>query len=143
MDFYLLGNVGQTGKFTYACRIAWKAFSRGLKVYLQTQSSEHSRQLDAMLWTFSQASFIPHAIANNVAENWENFPVQLGQTPDSDNGPHADLLISLTRDAPVAHAGYKRIADLIIDDPDEKQSGRERFRYYREQGIAPNTHHIG
>ena len=140
VDFYLLGNVDQTGKLKYACRIAQKAFKQGLKVFVQTENSEQCQHLDTMLWTFSQGSFVPHAVVNEDPENWENFPVQLGSIAPA--GEPAHLLISLTADPPNPHTPFNRIVDLITDDPAEKQAGRNRFRYYREQGIEPKTHLI-
>ena len=150
VDFYILGKVNHVAKLRYACRIAQKAYSLGLTVYLHTESSEQSEQLDKLLWTFSQGSFIPHAIANNAAENWQHFPVQLGNTIDDevlDNGVDgrvghwlADLLICLTNDIPPAHSKFRRLADLITDT--EKEYGRSRFHYYRQQGLKPNTHII-
>lgn len=140
VDFYVLGNVDQVGKLKYACRIAQKAFVQGLNVFMHTENSEQCQQLNTMLWTFSQASFVPHAVVNEQPENWENFPVQLGNSaPVSES---VDLLISLTAAAPDPHTQYQRIADLITDDVAEKESGRNRFRYYRQQGIEPNTHVI-
>lgn len=140
VDFYLLGNVDQTGKFKYACRIAQKAFKQGLKVFMQTENSEQCQHLDTLLWTFSQSSFVPHAVLNEGSENWENFPVQLGKTAPLSEPAH--LLISLTADPPNSHTQFERIADLITDNPIEKQAGRNRFRYYRQQGIEPDTHLI-
>lgn len=145
VDFYILGEAEHVAKLRYACRIALKAYTQGLKVYLQTASPEQSEQLDGLLWTFSQGSFMPHKIANNGAENWQHFPVQLGDTLNdnaSDDNDLADLLICLTNDVTQAHAKFKRIADLTTSDPAEKTAGRNRFRYYREQGVEPKTHLI-
>ncbi len=143
VDFYILGKVDRVAKIRYACVIAQKAYSQSMKVYLLTENHEQSEQLDKLLWTFSQSSFIPHTIANNATENWQHFPLQIGDTIDMDSngtGDRADLLICLINDIPQAHTQFRRVADLVIDT--EKASARARFRYYREQGIEPNTHII-
>ncbi len=143
VDFYILGKVDRVAKMRYACAIAQKAYSQGMNVYLQTESPEQSEQLDKLLWTFSQGSFIPHIIANNATENWQHFPLQLGDTLDIDSSGIAgkvDLLICLINDIPHAYSQFRRVADLVTDT--EKESGRSRFRHYREQGIEPNTHLI-
>jgi len=146
VDFYILGKVDHTAKFKYACRIAQKAYLQGLKVYLQTECQEQNTEIDMLLWTFSQGSFIPHTIANNASANWQHFPVQLGHTLDnSENGDgevELDVLISLVSDPPQAHSRFKRVIDLVTDFPEEKASGRNRFRYYRDQGIEPKTHPV-
>ena len=141
VDFYILGKAGLTSKLKYACRIAEQAYSESLTVYMLTPDDQHNQELDTLLWTFSQGSFVPHTIANSARRNWDHFPVQLGSDPD--NGEGADLLISLIADIPRNYSRFGGIAELITDDPAEKSSGRNRFRYYREHGIEPNTHSIG
>jgi len=67
------------------------------------------------------------------------YPVQIG----AGAAPHTfDLLISLRAQAPADYANFARVAELIIDDDDDKTAGRARFKFYREQGITPNTHNI-
>ncbi len=147
VDFYILGAADGVAKLKYACRIAEKAYSHGMRVYLHTENPAQSEQLDKLLWTFSQGSFVPHTIANNATENWQHFPVQLGDILDpvvneGDDDNSADLLICLTRDIPQAHTRFRRIADLVSSEASEKASARSRFRYYREQGIEPDSHLI-
>jgi DNA polymerase-3 subunit chi len=143
VDFFILGKLDSTAKFKYACRVTQKAFLRGHKVYLHTESQEQNSELDMLLWTFSQGSFIPHKIVDKATVSWQHYPVQLGDTLDHvGNGGdiEVDLMISLTSDPPRSHARFNRIIDLVTDFPDQKAAGRRRFRYYREQGIEPNTH---
>lgn len=144
IDFYILGTSDRMAKLKYACRIAQKAYSQELKVYLQTATHDQSEELDTLLWTFSQGDFVPHTISNDASENWVNYPVQLGSPENSsiDKISEADLLISLIDEIPDAHGKFRRIVDLITDDPTDKANGRNRFRYYREQGIEPNTHTV-
>lgn len=140
IDFYILGNADRAGKLKYACRIAQKAYQKGLKVYLHTENDLESQELDSMMWTFSQGSFIPHVISNDMDKNWEDYPVQLGNLGGGNQ--QADVLISLTDDVPGAHEKFRRIVDLVTDAPSDKAAGRKRFRYYRDKGIEPKTHNV-
>ncbi len=156
VDFYVLGGVEAAGKDYYACRIANKGYGRGLKVYLRTGDPEHSRRLDKMLWTFSQGSFVPHAVCGGETHNQDpdsdhdadhdaghdinRYPVLIGH---GDAPPHcAGLLISLGWEVPADYARFERVAELISAEAADKASGRERFRFYREQGIEPQTHKV-
>ena len=137
VDFYLLGRVDNVARLTVACRIANKAWERGMKVYLQTADRSESDQLDRLLWTFSQESFVPHGL-REMNSDWRQYPVQIGSESSTAQG--IDMLISLQPTVPDDYANYKRIADLIVDDAEQKQFGRERFRHYRQQGLEPKTH---
>ena len=142
VDFYILPHSEAAEKHRYACRIANKAFGQGMTVFIATEDAAQSAALDKLLWTFAQNSFVPHAVCDGEAKDRARYPVQIG-AGDAPHGPNAfDLLISLRRDAPHDYAQFARVAELIIDDADDKTAGRARFRFYREQGIAPNTHNI-
>ncbi len=140
VDFYILGREDPVNKLKFACRISQKAYTQGLTVYLQTETREQSTRLDALLWTFSQCSFVPHTIADRPEGDWDDFPVQVGTFLDGSR--EADVLISLVEGVPETHSRFRRIVEVVADSPAEKAAGRKRFRYYLEQGIKPNTHHI-
>lgn len=140
VDFYLLKESEMTAKHTYACRIANKAFAQGLKVYVHTNSPDESQTLDKLLWTFSQHSFVPHAVQNNEKQDANRYPVQIGDGAPPDN--FSDLLISLKPEAPADYAQFARVAELIMDEAGDKSAGRTRYRFYRAQGIEPQTHKI-
>ncbi|MGI9310071.1 MAG: DNA polymerase III subunit chi [bacterium] len=149
VDFYVLARARTEDKHAYACRIADKAHARGMTVFMRAEDDAQSESLDKLLWTFSQGSFVPHircaavsnedAGADDSANDDAIYPVRIGSHAPS---RAADLLISLTREAPADYARFARVADLILDHADDKAAGRARFRFYREQGIAPNTHNI-
>lgn len=141
VDFYVLPQTDAAAKHTYACRIANKAFGQGMTVFIATEDAAQSHALDKLLWTFAQSSFVPHTVCDGGggAKDRARYPVQIG----SDAAPHTfDLLISLRAQAPADYAKFARVAELIIDDAEDKSAGRARFKFYREQGIAPNTHNI-
>jgi len=163
VDFYVLSQTDAAAKHTYACRIANKAFGQGMTVFIATEDAAQSEALDKLLWTFAQNSFVPHVVCDDFSRHPRSplsgggdgdgdvdrdgdgdktlarYPVQIG----SDAAPHTfDLLISLRAQAPADYANFTRVAELIIDDEAEKTAGRARFKFYREQGITPNTHNI-
>lgn len=139
VDFYLLKAAEPPARLQFACRIAKMAYDQGMTVYLQTEGVVQSQDLDKLLWTFSQESFVPHALsAPNL--NWNKYPVQIGDK-DNETG-ELDLLISLQADVPSNAINYRRIADIVIDQPEQKQLGRSRFRHYRQNGIEPKTHQL-
>ena len=140
VDFYVLAGAAQDDKDRYACRIAGLAHSRGLTVYMQTDEPAHAATLDKTLWTFAQNSFVPHAIYDGNAHDPARYPVQIGCADAPDNC--RDVLISLKNEAPTNYAHFTRVVELILNDDADKKSGRERFRFYREQGVEPNTHTV-
>ncbi len=140
VDFYILENPNIREKHKYACRIVQKAVSRGLRVYIQMDDPAQCEQLDKLLWTFSQGSFIPHGICTGQALDWDDYPVQIGDSPGAESG--ASILVNLCSEAPQVHNQFERVVELVSGDPADKASARERFRRYRETGVEPATHNV-
>lgn len=143
VDFYLLAGAAPRDKYIYACKIANKAFGQGLRVHMQTEDDATSETLNKMLWTFSQNSFVPHAICTDAELDAAKYPVQIGRGPGRMDGAAAEVLIPLTAQAPQAYAEFARIAEVVLQgDPADKKLARARFRFYQQHGIEPRTHKI-
>lgn len=138
IDFYVLKEPSPNGRLTLTCRIVSKAYKLGHKIFVRTEQHEDATELDQLLWTFSQNSFIPHQLAKDKYS--ENFPVVIGQKTPIDWG--IDVVISMA-DQPICDfLMFGRISEIVGYEKAEKESGRARFRYYRDHGVAPYTHQI-
>ena len=138
IDFYVLQGQSPGGRFKLACRIVEKAYRLGHRVYLRTGNSDDTNVLDDLLWTFSQNSFVPHQL--NTESGSLESPVVIGEHPPAAEG--TDVVISVADDPVSDFTAYVRIVEIVGCDNDEKASGRNRFRYYRERGVEPNIHQI-
>ena len=138
IDFYVLQGQSPGGRFKLACRIVEKAYRLGHRVYVRTGNSDDTNVLDDLLWTFSQNSFIPHQLS--AESDSRESPVVIGEHPPKAEG--TDVVISVADDPVSNFTAYPRIVEIVGYEDDEKASGRNRFRYYREQGVEPNTRRI-
>ena len=138
IDFYVLQEQSPGGRFKLACRIIEKAYRLGHRVYVRTGNSDDTNVLDDLLWTFSQNSFVPHQLS--AESDSRESPVVIGEYPPAAEG--TDVVISVA-DGPVSDfTAYPRIVEIVGWEDDEKASGRDRFRYYREHSMEPNIHRI-
>lgn len=138
VDFYVLPNADPAQRSLLACRLAEKAYSQGLKVYIHTASDNESQQLDELLWTFRQGSFLPHAI--HTAGDDEPPAILLGHAHEPSS--HIDVLINLGTEIPPFFSRFERVAELVDQRPELLEQSRERFRFYRERGYDPNSHQL-
>ena len=140
VDFYVLAEEGSDVRYRFACRLAEKAVDQGHRVYLQTASLAEAQRLDELLWTFSDRSFLAHELANGNSASHEKVMVLLGE---ADAPPtHRQLLINLAERLPSDVNAYERIAEIVDVDPERKRAARERFKQYREQGCAMESHNL-
>lgn len=141
VDFYVLGSAGERQRWAFACRLAEKIYLRNLRAVILTGSEEDARALDALLWTFSDGSFVPHALCAEGGGTDAATPVHL--TADAAGAPPADVLVNLSDALPPAADRYARIAEIVDGDPARRARARERFKAYREMRIAVESHQRG
>ena len=138
VDFYVHEAAGFETLALTACRLAEKAFMQAQRVFIHTDSEDTARRLDERLWTFSDRSFIPHAIVG--ARDGDELPVLIGrgQAP----AEPFDLLINVCARVPDFYDRYTRIAELVDGAAEGRVEGRERYRFYRDRGLTPGTHKL-
>lgn len=139
VDFYLLASAGEASRRLFACRLAEKAYRLQNTVHIQAADRDHAEQLDELLWTFRDGSFVPHEIVG--------APLQAGTAPvtigvGTAGAAPVDLLINLTDELPERLDSFPRIAEIVTSDADCRQRSRKRFADYRSQGHDLQTHDL-
>ena len=140
VDFYVLGAADARARLLTACRLAEKAWDQGLRVAVRTSSPAEAADLDDLLWTFSDRSFVPHG-------TWPAEPafaaatavlIGTGALPES----HRDVLVNLAGEAPADPTRYGRVCEIVAADEDARRRARVRYRAYRDAGLEPATHNL-
>jgi len=139
IDFYILDNDMPLGRERMACRLAEKIYRLGRSVFIHTASATDSHRLDDLLWTFRDGSFVPHALAGQAVEaSATATPVMIGH--DGNPPDFSDVLINLSTEVPLFFSRFDRVTEII--GRQDKVSGRERFRFYRDRGYPLKSHNI-
>lgn len=139
VDFYVLAEPRPAARLHFACRLAEKAYLLDHRVHLQTGSASEAAELDDLLWTFRQGSFVPHEVAQ--AGRPPQSPVTIGYGPEPPAA--AQLLINLTSSVPRFTDAFGRVAEIVDGSDEDKQLARARYRIYKEHGREIVTHNIG
>ena len=143
VDFYILEADRPKSREQFACRLAEKAYRLGNSVYIHTRDQQQASELDQLLWTFNQDSFVPHAIEGDSPD--PEAPVLIGHTAELTSTNHNQtrkVLINLDQDVPLFFSSFERVAEVIDQEQDNKSSGRERYRFYRDRGYNLENHKI-
>jgi DNA polymerase III subunit chi len=139
VDFYVLSSAAAKQRWTFACRLAEKAYLRDLRVVILHDTLSDAQALDDLLWTFNDRSFVPHQLCTAEPASDVSTEVQLSVEP---NAPAADLLVNLAARLPAHWERYPRIAEIIDADAERRRLGRERFKTYRDFKLTPQTHQL-
>ena len=139
IDFYVLDQASPDARLHFACRLVEKAMKLKHRVHALTADEPQARTLDELLWTFRDESFVPHAIGQREGD--AAVPVTIGFDP-ADAPDSSEVLINLCPVVPACFDGFQRVVEIIDASEDSRREGRERFKFYRDNGFDPQTHRI-
>ena len=140
IDFYVLKRADARARNVFACRLTEKAYLKEMKVLVLADHEDEAREFDALLWTYSDDSFVPHQIVGAALSPDPATPVYIGTDP-AIQCP-VDLVLHLGTHRPDSLAAFPRVAEIIDNDENRKRLGRERFKFYRDRQLTLETHQI-
>ena len=151
VDFYLVDEPGEPALLRFACRLTQKIFSLGHQIHIHAESGRQARQLDELLWSFSDLSFLPHRLVTTTSSNRQE-PSATGTSGDErrtitigfDHDPvnAEDVLINLSDRVPLWFSRFNRVTEFVGGDEPSRGFARERYRFYRDRGYNLDTHQI-
>ncbi|MFI4948095.1 MAG: DNA polymerase III subunit chi [Alphaproteobacteria bacterium] len=106
-------------------RLLERASAGGYRIVVRAASSERVEHLSALLWTYDEASFLPHGTARdgNAAEQ----PIWLSERAENPN--RATMLVVVDGVEPDDLAAFTRVADMFDgNDPTAVEGARDRWR---------------
>lgn len=139
ITFYLIPYASIEASGLYICRLTEKVYKKNHRIYILTSTEHETRNLNDLLWTFKDISFIPH---NIYEENpISSSPIQIGSSKEQP-GNHNDVLINLTQDVPECYANFKYILEIVPNNTTARESSRNKYKFYQQQGCKLETHNI-
>jgi len=139
VSFYLLQSDSAQQRYLFACKLIEKSYRSGCFCYVLTDSAEHSRLMDDLLWTFRAGSFIPHQLYTGEMPAVENV-ILIGTI--NPPGHWQKNIINLSSQCPAHFQQARRILEILDDSEATKAAGRHRYRQYRQAKIDMDTHKI-
>ncbi len=125
-----------SGQRALLCRHADRLFSEGGRVQIVVDSTSAAQFIDQMLWTFSQSSFVPHAVAGPERGDTPYEPVMIvigEKRLEGFNALLCDASVSLDFMCRFETA----IHFVLLDDAEKKQESRLLWQEARKLGIDP------
>lgn len=114
-------------------RLLERALKDGYRVLVMAGSSERVEHLNQILWTYDEASFLPHGSARDG--NADRQPIFL--TAGEDNPNHATMLVLVDGARAAGLEGFQRICDMF--DGNDEAAVEDARRRWREAKAAGHT----
>ncbi len=126
-------------KLAYSCRLLRKAYLSGARVAV-TAEPEVLAELDALLWSFASAEFVPHCAASASVITMAATPIVLaGSLADC---VHHEVLVNLGQGIPAGFEGFERFIEVVALPPEDVMAGRSRWKHYAARGYALKSHDL-
>ena len=119
-----------------AARIVAKAAVAHGSARVLTPDAATTDALDKLLWTIPAIGFLPHCRMDSPLA--AQTPVWIDHRLEH-VGPAA-VLVNLHPEPPPFFSRFERLAEIV--GVDDVESGRQRYRFYRERGYELRTHDL-
>lgn len=106
-----------------------RSLQRGWRAVVETASRKQADELNQMLWTFSDESFLPHGAADDGFA--EDQPIYLTEKQDNPNG--AQIRFFVGGATPGEFAGYERMV-YVFDGRSDEAVAAARAQWKRLTG---------
>lgn len=135
VDFYVLNHNKEQAIVLLACQLLEKAYLHRHTVFVYCDNVQEAENLDELLWTFKEDSFIPHNLQGEGPI--PPPPIQIGCAEPKG---FTDILMNLSASIPPFSVQFRRIIELVSGAETAKEISREHFRQYKLKNYALHTH---
>lgn len=139
VDFYILDDPSLRQHDLFICRLTEKVWRKGHQVHIHCPDGARAKDINDLLWTFHDTSFVPHAPLDDKDEALA--PVLIGFGNKVPNA--ADVLINLQTAVPTYFSQFDRVVETTGENAETRRAARDRYRFYQQRGYALTTHNIG
>lgn len=139
VSFYVLKeSAGEPERF--ACRLIERIYAEGQALYAYLPDPGAQQQLDELLWTYKQGSFLPHDL-----ETTDNTsPVVIGAGAVLPEQRQVMLNLDYPGEQPPDFfSSFQRSVEIVAGIDEHKAAARQRYAFYRHRGYELETHTIG
>lgn len=115
------------------CRLCRKISRQASKIWIHCPDNDIQQQLDERLWSFDPQSFLGHGIDQVDAPIC--ISAQLPQDPSW-------IVFNFNNQALDLNVQFSHIIEIVENNEQAKQIGREKYKTYRKLGLSPQTHKL-
>ncbi|RUO30054.1 DNA polymerase III subunit chi [Aliidiomarina sedimenti] len=134
--FYLLDSIGDDNLLPFVCQQVSDAFRQGRRVLVMASDKNQAEAIDELLWQLPAQAFVPHSLTGEGPPS--GCPVEVSW-PAASQGKPWPLLINLSQQVPSVAQRAQQVIDFVPQDDTARALARERYKQYRQFGIALHT----
>lgn len=117
------------------CKIIKEYYKKKYKIFVSSRSNELVNELNNLLWTFEQISFIPHCTTKNYDKN---SPILLSGNdsfPEVVNLKEYDVWLNLDDEMEENYTDFEIIIEIVSKNEEERILSRKRYLNYQKNNF--------
>ena len=117
------------------CKIIKKYYNDGHKIIVKSSNQEFIDNINQLLWTFEQLTFIPHS--TNIMYDCTT-PVLLYKNDyknDSITEKDYNVILNIDTVLDTTDNDHEIIIEIVAHDEDKKTISREKYLYYKKNSL--------
>ena len=123
--FYILDSDDDINYCT--CKIIKKFYEEGKKILVSSKNSILIDDLNKLLWTFEQLSFIPHSTSKDYDSLTQVLLTETGYKNDSIIKKDYNIFINLDDEVKTDYHNYEIVIELVSGNEHQKNLAREKY----------------
>ena len=131
--FYILDSDDDINYCT--CKIIKKFYEEGKKILVSSKNSILIDDLNKLLWTFEQLSFIPHSTSKDYDSLTPVLFIETGYKNDSIIKKDYNIFINLDDEVKTDYYNYEIVIELVSGNEHQKNLAREKYLYYKNNRL--------
>ncbi len=126
---------GATERISQACQTTLKQYLAGQKMVVYSSDISRLRQFDQKLWAVDEAAFVPHVWADDPMASQTPIVLITKDLAQALEGMSPETwLLNLDDACPPTCGPLQRVLEIVSDEPEDKESARQRWRSYQAAG---------
>ncbi len=134
--FYILKQSSEFNKIV--CQIIKHFYKIKSRIILTSQDNQLIKDLNNLLWTFEQVSFIPHSTYEGFDLLAPVFLCNKNSLPNSFDLSSYNVLFNLDEEIPNDYQNYEKIIEFVLPQENCKAKSREHYLFYKKNDFNIN-----
>ena len=131
--FYIL-NKAEDLKIS-VCKIIKEYYKKKYKIFVSSRSDDLVNELNNLLWTFEQISFIPHCTTKNYDKNSPILLSGKDSFPKTVNLKEYDVWLNLDDEVEENYTDFEIILEIVSQNEEQRILSRKRYLNYQKNNF--------
>ena len=117
------------------CQLIEKAYESDYRISVKTNDNFIESEINRVLWTYSQKTFIPHGSSVDPMPN--EHPVYISCSDENPNNSNLKIIVDSFE---MYEKGFEKLLYIFLDSNPNKENAEKLYNKYLDKGFKISYH---